>query len=89
MLIRSIFLLVILVIIARAEIGADIDIATIKAAGVDGDVGTIIDDLDSIVCHGHLKIIGLYDYRLLIVNSREEFFTLELYHPFTKFMMFL
>ena len=39
--------------------------------------------------HGHLRIIGLYDYRLLLVNSREEFFTLELYHPFTKAMMFL
>jgi hypothetical protein len=39
--------------------------------------------------HGHLKIIGIYDYKLLLVNSREEFFTIELYHPFIRVLMCL
>ena len=33
---------------------------------------------------GHLKMLGVYDYKLLLVNSREEFTTIELDHPFIR-----
>lgn len=38
---------------------------------------------------GHLKILGLYDYKLLIVNSREEYACIDLYHPFTRILLCL
>jgi hypothetical protein len=38
---------------------------------------------------GHLKILGLFDYKLLLVNSREEYSTIDLYHPFTRILLCL
>ena len=33
---------------------------------------------------GHIKILGIYDYKLLLATSKEEFYKIDLDHPFLK-----
>ena len=38
---------------------------------------------------GYLKIITLYDFKLLMINNNEELCSIELTHPFLRFVLFL
>ena len=38
---------------------------------------------------GNLKFIGVYDYKLIVAGSREDFFKIDLDHPFLKICLSL